>query len=149
MGGVFYTTTQFATIGTDTTTKQNAVTINNHVAFIVGLKVYLKKTDIRNPSIFWKKDIHGNSLLLTRLSFDVAFDVTAPLNNIYIGPALDIWPGCTLNAGAVFNKYTYSAYNNNGTVIDSRKLYRTGFFVGISTDLTLFTDIAKFFNLSK
>jgi hypothetical protein len=148
MGGVFYTTTPFSTIGVDSATKQSKVTAGARAAFIVGFKVYLEKTDIRNSSIFWKKDAHDNPLWPSRVSIDFAFDVADPLTNLYVGPALDIWPGCTINIGAIFNQYTYNAYNN-GVVTDTRKLYRPGLFVGISTDLSLFTDLGKFFNLSK
>ena len=142
MAGAFYTTNKFVEINEG---KVNELT---HTRFVVGVKVYLQKTDIRNPKLFTRRDEHNKPLWKSRTSVQLAFDAQKPLRNIYLGAGLDLWPGFCISAGAVANKYTYKEFQS-GEVVRTRDLYRGGFYLGLSTDISLFTDVAKFLNLSK
>ncbi|WP_276484471.1 hypothetical protein [Paraflavitalea pollutisoli] len=115
------------------------------VKFVVGLKVYLRKTDIRSPQFITGKDRDGKPLLLSRTSITVAFDVKKPMDNIYTGVGFDLWPGFCFNVGGMFNKYHYKSYKD-GKVFQDKKPYRAAFFMGLSTDLTLFAELGKFLN---
>jgi hypothetical protein len=114
----------------------------------MGLKVFLRKIDIRNPKFITGKDDHGKCLFLSRTSIAVGVDVSKPLNNIYTGLGFDLWPGFCVNLGGVFNKYNYNVYNNN-QLVQSKTSYRPGFYLGVSTDVSLFMDLAKILNLTK
>lgn len=142
MAGAFYTVNRFAEV------KDGKVNEVNHTRFVVGVKVYLKKTDIRNRKFFTGKDEHGDRLWKSRTNLQVAFDVEKPLNNLYLGAGLDLWPGFCISVGGVANKYSYTQYQNTDAV-RTRNTYRGGFYCGISTDISLFTDVAKLLNLSK
>ncbi|MBK7559023.1 MAG: hypothetical protein IPI54_12580 [Chitinophagaceae bacterium] len=142
MAGAFYTTNQFVEM------KEGKINELPHTRFVVGLKVYVKKTDIRNTKFFTGKDEHNNRLWKSRTSVQVAFDAQKPLRNIYLGAGLDLWPGFCVSVGAVASKYTYTEFSN-GETVRSRELYRPGLYVGVSTDISLFTDVVKFLNLSK
>lgn len=147
MAGINYTANRFNAIdgGGSGQTKN---TEDAHVHFVIGLKVFLNKIDIRSPKFFTGTDDHGKSLLLSRISLQVGFEIPKPLRNVYGGIGLDLWPGFCISAGVVANKYTYNVYNA-GQAVQSSSLYRPGFYTGISTDISLFTDIAKFLNISK
>ncbi|MGB5006110.1 MAG: hypothetical protein WBO39_04185 [Ferruginibacter sp.] len=142
MAGAFYTTNQFVEM------KEGKINELPHTRFVVGLKVYVKKTDIRNTKFFTGKDEHNKRLWKSRTSVQVAFDAQKPLRNIYLGAGLDLWPGFCVSVGAVASKYTYTEFSN-GETVRSRELYRPGLYVGVSTDISLFTDVVKFLNLSK
>lgn len=142
MAGAFYTTNKFVEIN------EGKINELQHIRFVIGLKVYFKKTDIRNTKFFTDKDEHNKPLWKSRTSMQLAFDVQKPLRNIYLGAGLDLWPGFCISAGAVANKYIYSEFNN-GVVVRTRDLYRPGGYLGFSTDISLFTDLVKFLNLSK
>lgn len=142
MAGAFYTTNQFVEI------KEGKINELPHTRFIVGLKVYVKKTDIRNTKFFTGKDEHNKCLWQSRTSVQLAFEAQKPLRNIYLGAGLDLWPGFCVSVGAVASKYTYTEFNN-GETVRTRDLYRPGLYVGVSTDISLFTDVVKFLNLSK
>jgi hypothetical protein len=116
--------------------------------FIIGAKVYIRKTDIHDPKGFWSKDRSGRKLWPSRTSINIAVEAKNPLGNVFTGVGLDIWPGFCINAGAAFNRYKYNVYNN-GELSRSDYLYRTGIYVGLSTDINLFTDLARFLNLTK
>jgi hypothetical protein len=148
MAGVTWASNKFNDVVFDTSASQNKIEQESHVRFVVGLKVYLRKIDIRNGKIFTKRDSHGKALWPTRTSVTIAFDTKKPLNNIYTGLGLDIWPGCCINAGCILNKYSYNEYKS-GQLFQNKNLYRAGFYLGISTDLSLFTEVGKFLNLSK
>ena len=142
MAGAFYTTNQFVEM------KEGKINELPHTRFVVGLKVYVKKTDIRNTKFFTGKDEHNKRLWKSRTSVQLAFDAQKPLRNIYLGAGLDLWPGFCVSVGAVASKYTYTEFSN-GETVRTRDLYRPGLYVGVSTDISLFTDVVKFLNLSK
>jgi hypothetical protein len=142
IAGVFYTTNKFVEM------KDGKINEPAHSKFVVGLKVYLQKTDIRNTKFFTEKDEHDTPLWKSRMSIQLAFEAQKPLRNMYLGAGLDLWPGFCLSVGAVANKYTYSEFHTAETA-RTRNLYRGGFYVGLSTDISLFTDVVKFLNLSK
>ncbi|THU40370.1 hypothetical protein FAM09_10915 [Niastella caeni] len=144
MAGITWTPAKFTNVSQDSTS-QFSINEESAVKFIVGVKVYLRKTDIRNGKIFTKKDHTGKQLWPSRTSFNLAFDARKPLDNVYTGLGLDIWPGCCVNLGCVFNKYTYKNYKN-GEVFQDKKPYRPGFYLGLSTDLSMFTELGKFLN---
>lgn len=142
MAGAFYTTNNFSEINND------RVEELAHTRIVVGLKVYLHKTDIRNGAFITGRDEHGKPLLWSRWSIQTAFDVQKPLRNLYLGTGFDLWPGFCLSAGAVANRYSYKEFVN-GQAVRTGNRYRAGFYLGVSTDITLFTDVAKFLNFSK
>jgi len=124
----------------------NTISSEKRAHFFAGLKVFLRKTDIRNTSFFTEKDQQNRSLLLSRLSVTAAVDLGSPLDNIYTGAGLDLWPGLCLNAGMVLNRYTYYENSLGGGNI-SRNLYRPGIYVGISTDVNVVVQLVKLLNL--
>lgn len=148
MAGIGFTATKLNYVTQDSALHQSKNETDSRVSFIIGAKIYLKKIDIRNPKFFTGKDNHGNPLWKSRTSITIAFDASKPLDNIYIGPGLDLWPGFSINAGWVFNKYIYNVYSI-GLPAQPKNLYRPGFYIGVSTDISFFSDIAKFLNLSK
>ena len=145
MAGLAYTFNTFNDNTTDTTGHQT-ITSEAHARFIVGLKVYLRKTDIRSGKLPWQTDNSGNKLWLSRISVNAAVDVAYPLNNFFGGASLDILPGVSLGGGAVFNRYSYMKFNSE-TAIESKTLYRTGFYASLTTDLTLVASLLKLVNL--
>ncbi len=146
MAGIAYTTVQLNDISIDSASHQGKNTMQAQVHVIIGLKVYVRKTDIRDGKIFTGTDIHGRPLWPSRTSFTVAFDAKKPLNNVYLGGALDIFPGLTFNIGCVINKYTYNSYSNL-QLVQSKTMYRPGFYLGLTTDVSLLAGIAKLLNL--
>lgn len=142
MAGAFYTTNKFIEM------KDGKFSELSHIKFIVGVKVYLKKTDIRSTKFFTGIDEHNTPLWKSRTSIQLGFEAQKPLRNIYLGGGLDLWPGFCISMGAVANKYTYNETHTAETV-RTRNLYRTGFYCGLSTDISFFTDVIKFLNLSK
>lgn len=148
MAGLNYTTTQFNDITYDSAHHQNKNTSQTHAHFVVGMKVFLRKTDIRSSKFMFRKDENGKCLFASRTNISIAFDALSPRNNFYIGAGLDPWPGVSLNAGAVFNRYVYNQYTD-GAIVKTQTLYRPGFYFGLSTDISLFNDLAKFLNISK
>jgi hypothetical protein len=148
MAGITYRTTRFNKVTRDPGSTVDKNVREPALQFIVGAKVYLRKTDIHDPKIFWMKDKAGRRLLLSRTSINIAVEAKDPLANVFTGLGLDIWPGFCINAGAAFNRYQYNVYTN-GELGRSDYLYRTGFYVGLSTDINLFTDLARFLNLTK
>lgn len=139
MGGIAATFPGFSSVDA-----KGVVSKESQVHVFAGVKAYIQKTDIRNTSFFTGKDLLGRPLLWSRLHFDAAFDVKNPLNNLYGGAGLDLWPGFSINMGAVFNKYTYYQFNNGASAI-SESNYRTGFYVAVSTDASLITQFIKLF----
>ncbi len=148
MAGFAYTFNNFATISTDSAGNKSTLSAEPRVHFILGVKVFLRKTDIRSNKIFFRRDHNGQALWPSRLSVNLAVDVKKPLDNLFTGVGLDIWPGLCINGGVIANKYKYVEYSN-GSATNTRNPYRIGFYAGISTDISLFTDFAKFFNLIK
>jgi len=142
MAGAFYTINKFVEIN------EGKIIELPHVRFVVGLKVYLQKTDIRNTKFFTERDEHDKPLWKSRTSVQLAFDVQKPLRNIYLGVGLDFWPGFCFSVGAVANKYTYNEFHTIEP-LRTKNLYRGGIYLGLSTDISLFTDVVKFLNLSK
>ncbi len=147
MAGFVYTLNNF-TEARPNGEGQTEITESTHTRFIVGLKVYLRKTDIRSTKFISDKDERGRRLFLSRTSLNIAFDAKKPLQNIYVGPGFDLWPGFCVNLGCVANRYSFSVYNTTGLPNQTKTLYRPGFYLGLSTDISLFTDVAKFLNLS-
>jgi len=148
MAGVSWTFNGWNTVSYDSASHQSKVTTEKHLHFVIGLKVYLRKTDIRNSKFIWGKDDNGKCLFLSRTSIHLAFDAGSPLNNLYSGVGFDLWPGVCLSGGLAFNRYRYDQYAH-GVIIKTENPYRTGLYMGLSTDLSLFTDVAKFLNLTK
>jgi hypothetical protein len=148
MAGITYRTTKFNKVTRDVGSTVDKNVTEPAMQFIIGAKIYLRKTDIHNPNIFWMKDKAGRRLFLSRTSINIAVEAKNPLGNVFTGIGLDIWPGFCINAGAAFNRYKYNVYTN-GELSRSDFLYRTGIYVGLSTDINLFTDLAKFLNLTK
>ena len=148
MAGVCYTFNQFNDISYDSANKQNKNTIQPHAHFVVGMKVFLRKTDIRSPKFFTQRDENGRCLFLSRTNLTLGFDALSIRNNFYTGIGIDPWPGVSVNCGAAFNRYTYNQYTD-GRSITTQPSYRAGFYLGLSTDLSLFSDIAKFLNFTK
>ena len=149
MAGIAYTLNQFQDIANSTdASSPGKVSQEQQTRFIVGIKVFFDKEDIRNTRFCTGTDAYGRSLILTRLHFDAAVGITSPLSNIYVGMGLDLWPGVSINGGSVFNKYNYSDYVNGQNILN-RTLYRTGFYVGLTTDVSVVADLLKLVNLSK
>ncbi|PZF71877.1 hypothetical protein [Taibaiella soli] len=147
MAGLAYNVTHFAHIDPNSSGNgPGTVSTEDPVHFVAGLKFYINKTDIRDNRFITGKDDNGKCLFWSRTSIDVAVDVSKPLNNIYTGIGFDLIPGCCINAGAVWNKYTFYSYDN-GQNTGSQQLYRCGFYVGVSTDVTLVDQILKLLNL--
>lgn len=147
MAGLAYTFTPFANITYDSATGQHQRSNENPLHFLVGVKIFLRKTDIRNSKLIWQKDDNGQLLLLSRTSVSIAVDVKNPLSNMYGGIGFDLIPGACINAGVHLNRYTYNQYANK-EITQSREKYRAGFYIGLSTDISLFADLAKFLNLA-
>jgi hypothetical protein len=145
MIGLAYTVNNFNDINTDTTGHQS-IASEAQIRFIVGMKVYLRKTDIRNNHLPWEKDNRGRPLWMSRISVNAAIDVAHPMNNLYGGASLDIVPGASVGLGAVFNRYTYLRYNG-GQEINNKVYYRPGFYASLTTDLTLVASLLKLVNL--
>jgi hypothetical protein len=148
MAGLNYSVTQFNDVAYDAEHKTFTNTTQSHARFVIGMKVFLRKTDIRNTKFLTQKDENGRTLFLSRTSVTVAFDAAKPKDNFYTGFGWDLWPGFCLNTGVVFNRYAYNQYTD-GVNIKSQTLYRPGIYLGVSTDVSLFTDIVKLLNLSK
>ncbi|MDF2190187.1 hypothetical protein [Paraflavitalea sp. CAU 1676] len=142
MAGIAWVPQRLASVSQDSTGK---FSINEEAAvkFVVGLKVYLRKTDIRSPKFITARGRDGEPLIWSRTSLTLAFDIKKPLDNIYTGVGLDLWPGFCVNFGGMFNKYNFKSYKN-GQVFKENKQYRGAFYMGVSTDLTLFAELSKF-----
>ncbi|MGF7076208.1 hypothetical protein [Mucilaginibacter sp. 3215] len=149
MTGIAYTTNSFQDVASSSDgASAGKVTQEQQTHFIIGLKVFFNKTDIRSNKFFLGNDAYGKSVVLTRLHFDAAVDIVSPLRNIYTGLGLDLGPGVSLNGGAVFNKYNYNLYSNGQNTI-IKTLYGTGAYIGLTTDVSVVADLFKLLNISK
>lgn len=149
MAGIAYTLNDFGNLPADASNSSpGLIETEKTTHFFVGLKVYLKKIDIRNTNFIAGRDSHQKPLFWTRTHIDVGFDLADPLRNIFTGAGIDPWTGISVNFGAVWNRYDYFTYAQ-GIQSSKQRLYRPGFYIGLSTDITLFAQIAKLLSLSK
>jgi hypothetical protein len=148
MAGLNYSLTQFNDVTYNAEKNTFTNTQQSQARFVIGIKVFLRKTDIRNTKFLLQRDENGRRFFLSRTSVTVAFDAAKPQDNYYAGLGLDLWPGFCVNTGVVFNRYVYNQFTD-GVNIKSQTLYRPGIYLGVSTDVSLFTDIVKLLNFYK
>jgi len=118
------------------------------VNFVAGLKFHIiRPLDIRSPKIFWGKDENQRCLFASRLSLIGMFNVLNPLADQFAGIGLDLIPGLCITAGAHFNYYDY--YDFSGGTSTTKKMYRTGLYVGLLTDVSVVAEIIKLIGISK
>jgi len=145
MAGFAFTLNNFVSVNPNTTgTGPGLPESAPQTHYIGGLKIFFKKTDIRNTSFIGDVDEHGDPLFWTRVHFDLAVDLDAPLNNIYTGFGLDPVPGAAFNFGVVWNRYTYYEYSGGQQTIN-KPLYRPGIYIGLTTDAAVVAQIIKLF----
>ncbi|WP_448635175.1 hypothetical protein [Pedobacter panaciterrae] len=75
MAGLAYTTERFYNSkGAD----GSVIETERQTHFFIGLKVFIRKTDVRNSSFIAGKDLGGKSVFWSRTSFNAAVDLTNP-----------------------------------------------------------------------
>lgn len=137
--GVFFNQNPARIISTDV--QGNTLTIknvDNRAKYVIGLKIFPFKAfeadDNLKPKFFAK-----------RWSVFAGFEITKPLNNLYLGIGYDVVPGLQFSAGAhVYRTDVYTIQNNQ--VTDQTTTYKTsGPYYGITLNPEVLAGIVKNF----
>jgi hypothetical protein len=149
MIGIAYSYTTFTTLQVNSAgTAPAHLVIANPATVFAGVKVYIRKTDIRSTRFFTDEDDNGRNLFLSRLSLNFAIAIPKPLNNMFGGVGIDLWPGLNINCGIQLNSYSNYLFSSTQYSVESDN-YRCGFYIGIATDASVLNDLIKLFSSAK
>lgn len=135
--GIFYDQQYIEQVEVDTAGATfNVKTSDAKIKYVIGLKVYPFKNFDADGSLAPLFPLH-------RFSFFGGFEITKPLENLYLGIGYDLVPGLQVSAGFHFYKRNFYTIQNN-TILDQTSNYKVSKpYYGLAIDPTVLTNILK------